>query len=226
MKKETDVMKLYVVRHGETKWNKEHILQGQLDSPLTERGIGGAKKIKKAIENIEFAKVYTSQQKRAIATTEIILEDMKNKDYAVDTNITEMSYGSWQGKSQAEICKDLESTEMYLNYFKYPDKYIPISGGESFQDIMKRAELFLTRLRKEHEENDVVMAVTHGTFIKAIFTIVKNKGLEEFWDKPNVTNCSISILEISEDRIEITQEVDDSHLGEHALTTAETDYIK
>ncbi|MGB5824203.1 MAG: histidine phosphatase family protein [Proteocatella sp.] len=219
-------MKLYIVRHGETKWNREHILQGQLDSPLTEKGIGGAKKIKKSIENIAFAKVYTSQQKRAIATTEIILEDRNNKNYTIDTNITEMSYGSWQGKSQEEICKDPESTQMYMNYFKYPEKYIPVSGGETFEEIMKRAEIFLSKLKEEHDENDVIIAVTHGTFIKAMFTMVKNKGLEEFWDKPNITNCSISILEISKDGIEITHEADDSHLGEHALAITETDYIK
>ena len=121
-------MRLYVVRHGETLWNKNHILQGQLDSPLTEKGIGGARKIKVAMKDIKFTKVYTSQQDRAIVTTEIILQDRQNKDYTIDTNITEMSYGTWQGKTMEEICKDPESEEMYINYFKYPEKYVPVSG--------------------------------------------------------------------------------------------------
>lgn len=219
-------MKLYVIRHGETQWNREHILQGQLDSPLTKNGTGGARKIKKALEHIEFKKVYTSQQKRAIETAEIILEDRKNSKYTIDADISEMSYGSWQGKSQEEICQDPKSAEMYRNYFRHPEKYVPVSGGEGFADIVKRAEHFLAKLREEHEDGDSLMAITHGTLIKALFAVVKNLSLEDFWEKPHVTNGSISIFEISKEGVGIILEADTSHLGEHEVTISESDYLK
>lgn len=217
-------MKLYIVRHGETQWNKMHILQGQLDSPLTEKGIGGAEKIKEALEKIEFKSVYTSQQKRAIDTAEIILAE-KDKNYIIDNNIAEMAYGDWQGKSKEEICSNEEYKDMYFNYFQKPEDYVPVAGGEKFEDVLKRAEEFLDRVKREHSDDEAALAVTHGVFIKAIFNLIKKRNIKEFWDRPFITNCSISVLEIDDD-IRILKEADTGHLGEHAVATEEVDYIK
>lgn len=218
-------MKLYIVRHGETKWNKAHILQGQLDSPLTEKGIGGAHKIKEALEGLEFKNVYTSQQKRAIDTAEIILSNRSKFNHTIDDNIAEMSYGKWQGKTKEEICNNDDYKDMYFNYFQKPEIYVPVAGGERFEDILKRAELFLERVKREHNDDEIALAVTHGVFIKAIFNLIKNKSIKEFWERPFVTNCSISILDI-DDEIKIIKEVDVDHLGEHIVATEEVDYIK
>lgn len=217
-------MKLYIVRHGETEWNKELILQGQLDSPLTEKGIGGAQKIKEALEKIEFKSVYTSRQKRSIDTADIILSG-KNKTYIIDNNIAEMAYGDWQGKSKEEICSNEEYKDMYFNYFQKPEDYVPVAGGERFEDVLKRAEEFLERVKEEHSDDEAALAVTHGVFIKAIFNLLKNRTIKEFWDRPFITNCSISVLEIDED-IKILKEADTTHLGEHTVATEEVDYIK
>lgn len=221
-----DIMKLYLVRHGETQWNKEHILQGQLDSPLTEKGTGGAVKIRESLKDIEFTRVYTSHQKRAMATADIILEGRTDTTYIVEPDIAEMSYGEWQGKTMEEICSTPESEQDYLNYFKKPENFVPVEGGEGFDDVIKRAELFIDRLRNEHEDDDVILAVSHGVFIKALFVMIRNLEISKFWEKPFITNCSISIFDLKKDEIEIISEVDTSHLGEHQVSTAETDYIK
>ena len=219
-------MKLYIVRHGETQWNKRHILQGQLDSPLTETGVGGAKKIKEALEPINFKTVYTSELKRAIDTADIIISEKKDIITIRDNDIAEMSYGSWQGKTKEEICIDAEHKDMYYNYFKKPEKYIPIAGGETFEEVIKRAERFLDRVKNEHGENEAALVVTHGVFIKAVFNIINQRNIEEFWERPFVTNCSISILEVEDSGIKVIKEVDIEHLGEHTVATEEVDYIK
>ena len=219
-------MKLYLVRHGETLWNREHILQGQLDSPLTQKGTGGTEKIREALSGIEFTKVYTSHQIRSMVTADIILEGRKDISYTVEPYIAEMSYGHWQGKTMEEICESPESEAQYMNYFRHPEKFVPVEGGERFEDVIKRAELFIDRLRKEHESDDVILAVSHGVFIKALFVMIRKLNISEFWEKPFITNCSISIFDIKDDSIEILSEVETSHLGEHQVTTAETDYIK
>lgn len=219
-------MKLYLVRHGETQWNREHILQGQLDSPLTQKGIGGAVKIRESLENIDFAKVYTSHQTRSMVTADIILEGREDITYTVEPNIAEMAYGDWQGKTMEEICDSPESEQRYLNYFENPEKFVPVEGGERFEDVIKRAEFFVDRLRSCHKSDDVILAVSHGVFIKALFVLIRNLPISQFWEKPFITNCSISIFDIKEDDIEIISEVDTSHLGEHKVSTAESDYIK
>ena len=61
-------MKLYIVRHGETKYNEKKIIQGHLDIPLSDEGIRQAKKLAKRLEVINFDCIYTSDLKRAKQT--------------------------------------------------------------------------------------------------------------------------------------------------------------
>ena len=65
-------MKLYVLRHGETDYNKEGIFQGQNNIDLNEEGIKQAQITAKSLENIYFDKVYVSPLKRAIQTAKIV----------------------------------------------------------------------------------------------------------------------------------------------------------
>lgn len=219
-------MELYIVRHGQTEWNQKHILQGSLDSELTTKGIQGAKKIKEKLSDVSFCKVYTSQQRRAIITTEIILENKINKHYEIDPEVMEMGFGIWEGRTQEEISILPSEKQRYINYFKHPEKYEPIEGAESFEGIIKRAKDFLNKIKKASKDDDKVLLVTHGAFIKALFLVIKNHNINQFWEEPYVTNCSISIVDIKKDEIKIVSEVDVSHLGEHSASMKALDYLK
>ncbi|MGM0845211.1 MAG: histidine phosphatase family protein [Bacillota bacterium] len=62
---------IYVVRHGETDWNKEGRLQGRNGVPLNSKGMDQAKELNSILGNIKFDYVYSSPQKRAVQTAEI-----------------------------------------------------------------------------------------------------------------------------------------------------------
>ena len=71
-------MKLYITRHGKTEWNTIGKLQGWLDSPLTDEGIERARKLSTRLEGVDFDHIYSSPQKRALHTAEILnLEDIE-----------------------------------------------------------------------------------------------------------------------------------------------------
>ena len=87
-------MKLYVLRHGETDYNKEGIFQGQNNIDLNEEGIKQAQITAKSLENIFFDKVYVSPLKRAIETAKIVT----NNELEIDDRIKERSFGKLEGK--------------------------------------------------------------------------------------------------------------------------------
>ena len=69
------MMKIYLVRHGETVYNIQRIIQGWCDSPLTEEGIKQARKLKEYLKDYEFKAIFTSSLNRAADTARILNED-------------------------------------------------------------------------------------------------------------------------------------------------------
>ena len=220
-------MKLYIARHGQTELNQKKVLQGNIDSPLTERGVQGAEQLRDALKEVEIDLVITSTLGRAVRTTEIIVEG-RNQEIVKSATIGEMTFGAWQGKTQAEICVTKEEEERYTNYFRHPEKYVPVEGGESYQSMMQRAEEFLQEMaayEKEHQSANVLL-VSHGAFIKALLTVIKGHDIKDYWAEPAVVNCSLSIVEIKNGGYNILVESDIDHLGEERVPVAYSGYLK
>lgn len=71
-------MKLYVVRHGETDWNKNFLMQGNTNTDLNETGISQAKEIREKLKDIDFDVCYSSPLSRAYNTAKIICDNKVN----------------------------------------------------------------------------------------------------------------------------------------------------
>ena len=100
------MIKLVLLRHGESTWNKENRFTGWTDVPLTEKGVGEAKKAGKTLKNkgFVFDIVFTSFLKRATDTTEIVMKEMGLK-IPIENNwrLNERHYGALQGLNKAEM---------------------------------------------------------------------------------------------------------------------------
>lgn len=218
-------MKLYIVRHGETQMNRKKILQGNSDSPLTEIGIAGAKKMAEFFKTNNFDLVISSHLGRAVKTAEII---MQGRDISLvrEPLVAEMCFGDWQGKTQEEICIDEESTRNYISYFKQPENYVPVEGAETFSQLLDRAEKFLEKMKcyaKEHPEAKVLL-VTHGAYIKALISVVENLEIKDFWKEPFITNLSLTIFDVNDREIKTDSEAV-SFLSEPMIMSA-SGYLK
>ena len=91
-------MKIYVLRHGETSWNRQRLLQGRSDVELNENGRKLAKETAEGMADIPFDLVFTSPLKRAKETAEIVLNG-RDIPIVEDERIIEISFGVNEGKA-------------------------------------------------------------------------------------------------------------------------------
>lgn len=206
-------MKLYITRHGETEYNQKHILQGNSDSPLTQKGLDGAKKLADFLEPIPFEKIISSNLGRAVKTAEIIAEK-RGQQVIQNPIVAEIGFADWQGKTREEICIDEKSERNYRYYFERPDLYRPTKNAETFDSLFSRAKTFLNEMKElatQIPEANVLL-VTHGAYIKALLSVVNNLPLKDFWSGPFISNLSITIFAIDENNVSVQNDVDVSHL--------------
>ena len=194
-------IKLYLLRHGETVWNKQKKIQGQLNSPLTEEGIEKLKKTAETLERTDFQGVYTSHMERTVETAGIILDkNRKNLEKPVKIekmrDHNEIHFGIWQGKTYEEIKK--EYPQEYDNYFNSPDKYrARVIGGE---DLSEGLERFLggmekiVSFEKTRSGSGKILIITHGTVLELFINYIKNRRMDNLDERKLIGNGEYKIF--------------------------------
>jgi broad specificity phosphatase PhoE len=203
---------LYIVRHGETEWNKEGRIQGRLNSDLTLKGKKYAKLLGERLKDTEFAHIISSPSGRTLETVQLI---KGNRDLPVvtDERIMEMNLGSWQGMKKDDL-KGLYPNE-FDQFLRKPDEH-QIEGAESLDEMSDRAVDFLNGL-KNRKDDENVLVVTHGRFISALYAVCKGVELKDIWTGPTVQGTSLTIVKMDQDHYEVLLEADMSHVhGEEA----------
>ena len=194
-------MKLYMIRHGETDWNKERRLQGQTDTLLNEFGRRLALETAPALEDIPFDVVYTSPLARAKETAHLVLGDREIPVIEED-RIREMGFGAFEGM----ICKGehFNIPDKHFHYFyDAPEKYLPSQGGESFQDVLSRLNSFLTELFSREELKDkTVLVSTHGAALCGMLQLMKKNPIEKFWGNGVHKNCAVTYADVENGTIQ------------------------
>jgi broad specificity phosphatase PhoE len=185
---------LYLVRHGQTLFNKLGKVQGACDSPLTEEGISQALQARQYfIENkIEIDHYYSSTQERACDTMEFIAPD---QSYQRLKGLKEMNFGVFEGEPSMLQPKGPENYETFYVQF----------GGESAKQVMSRMnETLLAIMRKENHQN--VLAVSHNG---ASFYFLKSKWNPDNGNIPlQVPNCAIFIYNYTGSNFELEDIID------------------
>lgn len=187
-------MKLYLVRHGETDWNIERRLQGQVDIPLNEFGRTLAVKTGKGLNNVIFDICFTSPLKRARETAELIL-DGKAVPIVDDERIIEMAFADWEGKHCSK--ERWEVPDSFQKFFDDPANFEPAPEGESFEQVRERTGEFLKWLYVQKEyENSNVLITTHGAALAGLLNNVKGEPLANYWGIGVHKNCAVTEVEV------------------------------
>lgn len=203
-------MKIYFIRHGETIWNTLKIFQGSSNSPLTEKGREQAKKLGEKLKDTEFSNFYSSPLGRTIETSKLIIGDRDIKIEFID-EFKEISVGRMEGVPREEF--EREFPGQFHNFFFNPKDYDPAPyGGESFPQLIERVERGLKKITENHKKDDVVVVITHGMTLKAIFKVIKNISLEELGEVAVPKNTSLSIVDYTDGKYNIDLFSDISHL--------------
>lgn len=199
-------MNLYIARHGRTQWNSENRLQGWKNSELTEFGRANARRLAERLEEVNFDLIYSSNQKRAVDTAEIIRGERKSPIIQLD-ELKEIGFGSWEGMPKEELLgKYAKEFDIYLNK---PHLYQP-RDGESYQDVFERVERGLNQIMSNGGEN--LLLISHGVTIKVIMAIIKGIELKDLNTIPVFPSTSLSICRLEEGKLQVLLEGDDSHL--------------
>lgn len=168
-------MDLYIVRHGETGYNKMDLLQGRIDIPLNQTGIEQAKQTKKELEEIFFDVVISSPLSRAIETAKIIAPD---KEIEIDNRLIERNLGEYEGKP-SRLCNFDFYDNLLANHTE--------KGMESILDLIVRVRTLILEL-KEKYSNSTILLVTHGGLINAISYCFKLDSNEENLKRVDIKN--------------------------------------
>ena len=181
---------LYFVRHGETEWNVERRIQGQLDSKLTKNGIEKVKLLSEHLKQIEWETVYSSPLGRAYQTAQLL---SPTTEIIKDHRLMEMHLGDFEGVLWSEM-KEKQRT-LYEYYWRNPSQFKHPSS-ESFYDLKERVTDFLHEISEQHQEGNILI-VTHGVVIQVLQLIINKLPLNDLWLTPIVNGATVTKVEIN-----------------------------
>lgn len=189
-------MKIYIIRHGETDWNKARKVQGHADIPLNEYGRHLAEETAEGLKEVPFDLAYTSPLVRAKETAEIILKGRQIPLFE-HQGIMELGFGTYEGMCCSGGQKAKESAA-FNRFFTDPANYVPAEGGESIRRLLDRTGEFLDMLYQKDEFREKTLLVsTHGAAMTALVNNIKGKyKINEFWDQGVPPNCAVTIVEV------------------------------
>ena len=196
-------MKIYLMRHGETDWNKEGKLQGSADIPLNENGIRLAQETAQALKEIPFEAVYSSPLCRARKTAELMRLERQIPIFE-DARLKEMSFGRYEGNSIYQAAHDAENP--LYKFIREPENF-KAQDGENFSDVIARAQNFIDEvLLPAQKEYSTVLITAHGAFIRCFIRCIESRPLSEFWGGIPLKNCCVTVMELQGMNIKILEE--------------------
>ena len=186
-------MRLYLLRHGETDWNKARKIQGCTDIPLNDYGRELARKTGDGMKDIPIDLVITSPLIRAKETALLV---MAGRDVQIveEIQVQEMNFGEYEGRPSDE-----EPTASILRaFFKNPGAYPPPETGESIPQLLQRTGKFLKELfeRPELQDKNILIS-THGAAMTGLVNNIKGQlEVEDFWKMGVPPNCAVTIVSV------------------------------
>jgi len=198
-------MKLYIVRHGETNYNKKYLLQGEVDLELNEYGRQLARLTADGLRTVHFERAYCSPLIRARETAQIILGERKVPLYP-DDRIREISFGEYEGLCYRGEGYNVPDPE-FNDFFDAPEKYKTPPGGESLRAVIERTGEFWESLIHDPEnEGKTILIVSHGGAIRGLLSYIQKSPIEKYWGNGLHRNCAVAVLEVSGGSIRIIEE--------------------
>jgi 2,3-bisphosphoglycerate-dependent phosphoglycerate mutase len=179
---------LLLLRHGETAWNAEHRIQGQLDVPLSPTGMRQAARLAARLADEPISAIYSSDLARA-ALTAAPLGAQTGCALRFDERLRERAFGIFEGATLEEIARD-HRAEFERWRAREIDWAIP--GGESARDLLDRVGAALTDIVLAHAGGTVAV-VAHGGVLDAAYRRARTLP----WDAPRehpMLNASINRL--------------------------------
>lgn len=205
--------KIYLVRHGETKYNKLKIVQGRgVDAPLNEVGLSQARMFYQAYKDVLFDKIYISSLKRTHESVQYFIDS--RVPYEAEEGLDEISWGDHEGaEASAERNSYLKNT---IQEWNKGNTSLKIEGGESPNDVAERQIPVIKKILMAPDE--VILICMHGRSMRVLLCQLLNLPLNHM-DGFNHNNLGLYILNYSSGKFAVEQTNLTSHLQDMPDTT-------
>jgi probable phosphoglycerate mutase len=199
--------RLCVVRHGETAWNAEGRVQGQLDIPLSDVGLAQARALAALLGNESFSAVYSSDLLRTRQTAQPTADRLRLAT-SLDADLRERHYGAFQGMTYAEA-----KQRMPQDYARFAarDPDFAFASGESLARFNERALACVNSLIKKHVGENLLI-VTHGGVLESLYRHATGRGLSTPRDF-ELPNAAINRIEADAQGWRVAAWADVAHLS-------------
>ena len=195
-------LRLLLVRHGLSSFNKERRIQGRDDlSNLSEEGHEQARALGRSLQDVSIQAVYSSPLQRAAATTASLLETQGGQapDPVFDDGLLEVDLEPWSGQTIDELMQG--STEAYKIWKQRPmELELQRRDGSSYKplpELMEQAQDFISKLLERHPANgnDTVLVVAHNAILRCLMLVLLGEPDHGF-RRLRVDNTSLSVFNI------------------------------
>jgi probable phosphoglycerate mutase len=198
--------RLCIVRHGETAWNAEHRVQGQLDIPLNAVGLRQAEAVGKALKDESFDALYSSDLIRTQQTAAPAAA-LLSKKVLLDRDLRERHYGMFERLTYAEV--KVKHAAEYAR-FAAREPGFDFGSGESLTAFSARSLAVLAKIAAAHQGQHVLV-FTHGGVLDELYRHIHALPVSTVRDF-GIPNCGLNRVEFALERWQVRAWADVAHL--------------
>jgi broad specificity phosphatase PhoE len=209
---------IYLIRHGETEWNREEIFRGRADISLNEIGFREAELIGEYLKGRDIHVVYSSPLSRARETARRVAQVFNLKVQPLE-GIIDISFGRWEGRPLKEI--QIHEEELYQQWIERPH-LVRFPGGESLDEVRIRAMDSLEGVVQAHHGNNIVL-VSHRVINRVIISGILGLDNSHFW-QIGQDPAAINLIQFKEGKFVLSLLNETCHLKSLHEVRAKADF--
>jgi len=202
-----EMAEFYLVRHGQTAWNKDARFRGRKDVPLSEQGAKEAEAVADALEGAGITGIYASPLSRAVQTLAPLAARLGLEVVPLE-EVIDMNFGEWEGMAVADVQKEYPG--LFETWKRAPHQ-VDFPGGERLDLVQARAMRGISRLSLEHPKEPVAVC-SHRVVCKLIILGLFGAKADRFWSVRQDTAC-INLFHYNPPDAVIHKVNDTSHLS-------------
>lgn len=188
-------LRLLLVRHGETDWNRQGRFQGRIDVPLNQTGREQARQVAEFLRQVPIDFAISSPLARPRETAELIVQPHQGVSLALLDGLREISHGNWEGKLESEIEQRFPGD---LHRWREHPAEVQMPQGENLSQVWERAiaawESLVQSAQADPAQPKLGLVVGHDATNKVILCHIAGAGPEQFWSFKQ-GNGAISVID-------------------------------
>ena len=206
------MLRLHLLRHGQTDASRANRFSGEMDPPLNATGLAMADAFAAKWGAEKWAAIYASPLLRAQQTAAPTAK-RAGLEIQIEPGLKEIAYGEWDGRLESEV--EAADHERFKTWSEHPGWNSP-PGGESGAQIAARALAAIQNIRARHADGNVLV-VSHKATLRVLLCCILGVDLDEFRRRVDQKVCGLSIVDWKKAGPMLTRMGDVSHLPPELL---------